>query len=46
MASYQLGPNSYVRKPVNFDEFVEAARLPGLYWLPLNQIPPKLPGTT
>jgi two-component system response regulator len=38
---YHLGCNSYVRKPVNFDEFVEAARQLGLYWLLLNEAPPK-----
>lgn len=36
---YRLGCNSYVRKPVNFDEFVEAARQLGLYWLLLNESP-------
>jgi two-component system response regulator len=41
MAGYRLGCNSYVRKPVNFDEFVEAARQLGLYWLVLNEAPPK-----
>jgi two-component system response regulator len=41
MAGYRLGCNSYVRKPVNFDEFVEAARQLGLYWLVLNETPPK-----
>jgi two-component system response regulator len=41
MTGYQLGCNSYVRKPVNFDEFVEAARQLGLYWLVLNEAPPK-----
>jgi two-component system response regulator len=40
IASYQLGCNSYVRKPVDFDEFVEAARQLGLYWLLLNEAPP------
>jgi two-component system response regulator len=36
---YQLGCNSYVRKPVNFDEFLDAARQLGLYWLLLNEPP-------
>jgi len=38
---YRLGANSYVRKPVSFDEFLEAARSLGLYWLLLNQPPPQ-----
>jgi two-component system response regulator len=38
--SYRLGANSYVRKPVVFGEFVEAARVLGLYWLLVNQPPP------
>ena len=37
---YRNGCNSYVRKPVNFDEFLEAARQLGLYWLLLNEGPP------
>ncbi len=37
---YRFGCNSYVRKPVNFDEFIEAARQLGLYWLLLNEPPP------
>jgi CheY-like chemotaxis protein len=37
---YSLGANSYVRKPVNFVEFVEATRELGLYWLVYNQPPP------
>ena len=37
--SYQLGANSYVRKPVDFDQFIEAARQLGLYWMLLNQTP-------
>lgn len=41
IASYRLGCNSYVRKPVDFDEFVEAARQLGLYWLLLNEAPPR-----
>ena len=43
---YRDGCNSYVRKPVNFDEFVEAARQLGLYWLLLNEGPPALTMTT
>jgi two-component system response regulator len=38
---YRDGCNSYVRKPVNFDEFVDAARQLGLYWLLLNEGPPR-----
>ncbi len=40
IASYELGCNSYVRKPVNFAEFVDASRQLGLYWLLLNETPP------
>ena len=39
--SYSLGANSYVRKPVDFTEFVEAVRLLGIYWLMTNQPPPE-----
>jgi two-component system response regulator len=40
MLSYELGVNSYVRKPVDFAEFVEATRQLGVYWLMLNEQPP------
>ena len=40
LASYDLGANSYVRKPVDFVEFTEAVRQLGLYWLVLNTSPP------
>ncbi len=41
IASYDLGANSYVRKPVDFGQFVEAAAQLGLYWLILNEAPPR-----
>jgi two-component system response regulator len=40
LAGYGFGANSYVRKPVDFDQFAEAVRYLGLYWLVLNQPPP------
>jgi two-component system response regulator len=39
VAGYELGANSYVRKPVDFGHFAEAVRQLGLYWLLLNQPP-------
>jgi two-component system response regulator len=39
--SYSLGANSYVRKPVDFAEFLEAARILGIFWLMMNQPPPE-----
>jgi two-component system response regulator len=40
ISSYDLGANSYVRKPVDFEQFVEAVRNLGLYWLVINERPP------
>lgn len=41
IGSYSLGANSYIRKPVDFSQFAEAVRQVGLYWLVLNEAPPK-----
>ena len=40
MKGYTNGANSYIRKPVDFDQFVAAVRELGLYWLILNELPP------
>jgi len=36
-----LGANGYIRKPVDFSQFIEAIRILGLYWLVLNEPPPR-----
>lgn len=44
LEGYGRGANSYIRKPVDFDQFVEAVRQLGLYWFVLNEPPPAGPG--
>ncbi|KQV81249.1 response regulator [Rhizobacter sp. Root1221] len=43
ISGYSLGANSYVRKPVDFTEFLEAVKVLGIYWLMMNQTPPERP---
>ncbi len=40
VSGYSLGANSYIRKPVDFTQFMEAVRQVGLYWLMMNEPPP------
>jgi two-component system response regulator len=40
MSGYNLGANSYIQKPVDFDQFRETVKSVGLYWLVINQPPP------
>ena len=40
LETYSLGANSYIRKPLDFQQFMEAVRQLGLYWLVLNESPP------
>jgi two-component system response regulator len=43
---YSLGANAYVRKPVDFAEFAEAAKTLGMFWLLLNEPPPQSKGAS
>lgn len=42
LEGYSLGANSYIQKPVDFEQFVDAIRQLGLYWLVLNEPPPNV----
>lgn len=42
MNGYKMHANSYIRKPVDFDQFAEAIKELGLYWLILNEPPPRM----
>jgi len=41
VASYKMGVNSYIQKPVDFEQFRETIRQVGFYWLVVNQGPPQ-----
>jgi two-component system, response regulator len=41
VSSYNLGTNSYIQKPVDFNHFIEAVGKLGIYWLLLNEVPPQ-----
>jgi two-component system response regulator len=43
LTGYDLGANSYIRKPVGLNEFIEATKQLGVYWLALNEPPPPTP---
>jgi two-component system response regulator len=43
LSAYDLGANSFIRKPVDFDEFLVTTQQIGLYWLRLNEAPPPVP---
>jgi two-component system response regulator len=40
LRGYGLGANSYIRKPVDYEQFIQAVRQLGLYWLVMNELPP------
>jgi two-component system response regulator len=41
ISGYRLGANSYIRKPVDFEQFTDSVKQLGLYWLLLNESPPQ-----